>query len=304
MLVGEHFAQTARALLEQGGLGPSDVTAIASHGQTVLHSPSTTPGFTVQIGDPNRIVAATGCDVVSDFRRADLAVGGEGAPLAPLFHAAFFRPTEGVTAVLNLGGIANVSILDAAEPHRVLGFDTGPANTLLDQWCQKNTGNLFDKFGSWAASGDANNTLLKHMLSDPYFSRAPPKSTGREYFNLPWLEQFEPARYPAASVQRTLVELTVQSIRAALGRCAPNLDRLIVCGGGANNRFLVERLQASFGVVQVHSTAALGVLPQWVECAGFAWLAKATLERQALDLRSITGSKRLIVLGAIHRAAR
>jgi len=299
--VGDVFARAAQALLEQTGLTPAAIRAIGSHGQTIHHSPNSDPAFTWQIGDPFRIAEATGIDTVAHFRQRDIAAGGEGAPLACAFHAARFAHPRETRAVLNLGGIGNITWL--APGREVTGFDCGPGNTLLDHWIGLHHGTGFDRDGDWARSGGVSRQLLARLAGDAFFDRAPPKSTGPEYFSPEWLrarggdmlQQLAPA-----DVQATLVELTVEGVRRsleALDGTAP--DRLLVCGGGAHNRYLMERLAQTLPRTRVESTARHGIPPQQVEGAAFAWLAARTLAGATGNLPAVTGAKGARVLGCI-----
>lgn len=298
--VGELFALSVTRLLESAGVNGSEVVAIGSHGQTIYHAPDDRPALTIQIGDPNIIASRTGIPVVADFRRMDIAAGGQGAPLAPLFHHAAFAGS-GQRALLNLGGIANVTILpDPGEGH-ILGFDTGPANTLLDLWCASHLGQAFDAGGSWAATGAVDARLLERLLADPYFSRDPPKSTGRELFNRRWLDAAlqDLPPLPPVDVQRTLVELTASTIASALTRHSRGVRELSVCGGGALNQFLMQRLSALLPGCQVRSTEALGIPPLAVEGAAFAWLAHQRMNGVAAGRPSVTGAAREATLGGL-----
>ena len=298
--IADHFSSTVRQLLQKAVLEGSEITAIGSHGQTVWHQPDGPHPESIQLGDPARIAEQTGIVTVGDFRRADVEAGGQGAPLAPLLHRALFRPPENSAAenrvVLNLGGIANISIIDRAGT--VSGFDTGPANCLLDAWIRKNQGEPFDRNGAWAASGKVEPALLEPMLCDPYFQQSPPKSTGIEYFNLAWLEQFQ-VEHPSepADVQASLAELTAVSIADSIRPHAPG--DILVCGGGVHNAYLLDRLQEHLPGIPVRSTAALGLDPDWVEAALFAWLARERLAGRALVTGSITGALNPVLLGVV-----
>jgi anhydro-N-acetylmuramic acid kinase len=301
-MVGREFALAAAQLLRTTGTAPEAIRAIGSHGQTLLHLPQGAAPFTLQIGDPNIIAEQLCIDVVADFRRRDVAAGGEGAPLMPVFHAAAFGAAGHYHAVANIGGIANVTLLHADGS--VTGFDTGPGNCLLDAWARKHLGTAQDTGGAWAASGVTHARLLEHMLSDRYFLRPPPKSTGRETFSDEWLEQALDAQHLAsADVQSTLSELTAQSIAASVktGGSAP--ERLLVCGGGAFNADLVRRLRAALPQSVVETTAARGIEPQHVEAAGFAWLAHCHLHALPGNLPSVTGARHKVPLGALYRAS-
>jgi len=302
--VGLAFRDAALGLLEAHGSRPGTVTAIGSHGQTLRHLPRDTFSFTLQLGDPNLIAAGTGITTVADFRRRDLALGGEGAPLAPAFHHWLFADAARDRVVLNIGGFANVTILPAATD-AVSGFDTGPGNSLMDAWCRKSTGEHFDENGRWAASGRVHHALLERMLADPYFAEPPPKSTGFEYFDLAWIER-QLAAVPdvdAADVQATLAELTAASVAAAIARHAPRARDVLVCGGGTRNGYLMERLADRLRPVPVASTAEAGVDPGWIEAAAFAWLAARRLDGLPGNLPGVTGARAAAILGGIYAAA-
>lgn len=296
----ELAAEGIHELLKREQLSPDDIRAIGSHGQTVRHEPAR--GFTVQIGNPALLAELTGIEVVADFRRRDVAAGGQGAPLVPAFHEALFDTQDSPCAVLNVGGFSNLSLIDPGR--EVRGFDCGPGNVLLDAWIGKVRGETFDRDGAWAASGLLNEALLLRLMSDPYFAGRGPKSTGRELFNLPWLESHLAALppLPAADVQRTLLELTARSIIDSLQQAQSDTAELLVCGGGAHNGALMQRLQALLPSCRVASTATRGVPPDWVEAMAFAWLAHCCLERIPANRPSVTGARGLRVLGAIYPA--
>ena len=296
----ELAAEGIHELLKREQLSPDDIRAIGSHGQTVRHEPAR--GFTVQIGNPALLAELTGIEVVADFRRRDVAAGGQGAPLVPAFHEALFDTQDSPCAVLNVGGFSNLSLIYPGR--EVRGFDCGPGNVLLDAWIGKVRGETFDRDGAWAASGLLNEALLLRLMSDPYFAGRGPKSTGRELFNLPWLESHLAALppLPVADVQRTLLELTVRSITESLQQAQSDTAELLVCGGGAHNGALMQRLQALLPSCRVASTATRGVPPDWVEAMAFAWLAHCCLERIPANRPSVTGARGLRVLGAIYPA--
>ncbi|EIK52015.1 anhydro-N-acetylmuramic acid kinase [Stutzerimonas stutzeri TS44] len=293
-------ASVIHELLEQTQLEPTAIRAIGSHGQTVRHEPQR--GFSIQIGNPALLAELSGITVVGDFRRRDVAAGGQGAPLVPAFHEAAFHSDDKVRAVLNVGGFSNLSLLTPGQPVR--GFDCGPGNVLLDTWIQQQLGQPFDRDGAWAASGNVDAELLRVMLDDEFFARQGPKSTGRELFNLPWLEHHLSGRTAllAEDVQATLLELTARSISEALERAQPDTQELLVCGGGAHNATLMRRLQALQPKHHVCSTEAFGIAPDWVEAAAFAWLAHCCLENIPANRPSVTGARGPRVLGAIYPA--
>jgi len=296
----ELAAQGIQRLLAEQKLDAADIRAIGSHGQTVRHEPLR--GFTVQIGNPALLAELTGITVVGDFRRRDLAAGGQGAPLVPAFHQSLFSELGHPRAVLNVGGFSNLSLLQADGS--VSGFDCGPGNVLMDAWIDRQRGDAFDANGDWAASGTLDETLLERLLASEFFQTRGPKSTGRELFNLPWLEDHL-AQHPTVSdadVQRTLLELTALSIVDSLRVAQPHTDELLVCGGGAHNRALMQRLAQLLPETKVASTEAYGVSPDWVEAMAFAWLAHCCLERIPGNRTEVTGARGLRVLGAIYPA--
>ena len=293
-------AQGIHTLLAQQNLNPQDIRAIGSHGQTIRHEPSL--GFTVQIGNPALLTELTGITVVSDFRSRDVAAGGQGAPLVPAFHEALFGERTGKRAVLNVGGFSNLSLIETGKP--VAGFDCGPGNVLLDAWIHLQRGENFDRDGQWAGSGKVEPHLLNTLLGDPFFLTKGPKSTGREVFNLQWLQQHLgqlPAFQPQ-DIQATLLELTARTIVESLQMAQPHTETLLVCGGGAHNTTLMNRLAALLPSTQVSSTTKYGVDPDWVEAMAFAWLAHCCLEGIAANRPSVTGARGLRILGAIYPA--
>jgi anhydro-N-acetylmuramic acid kinase len=302
--VARAFAEAALALLDEAKVAASTVRAIGSHGQTVRHRPEAAIPFSMQIGDGNVIAERTGITTVADFRRRDVAAGGHGAPLLPALHAALLRVPDESRAVLNLGGIANLTLLPRASrgrPGDVRGFDTGPANALMDAWCERHTGAAFDAGGAFAASGLVDEALLQALLRDPWFALPPPKSTGREQFHLGWLQLHlgDVPRRPQ-DVQATLLDLTAATVAAALQAVQPDTARVLACGGGVHNPRLLERLAARLPRMVVETTAAHGVDPDFVEAMGFAWLARETLAGRPGNLPSVTGARGPRVLGAIH----
>jgi len=301
------MAEAVRELLASADVRAGDVRAIGSHGQTLLHRPRGSRPTSIQIGDPHRLAVRTGIDVVADFRRADLAAGGEGAPLAPAFHAAAFHRRGEHRAVVNIGGMANLTILPG-DPAATTGFDTGPGNALLDLWSHRSAGEPFDHQGERAARGHVLAPLLDACLAEPFFQARPPKSTGREQFNAEWLEHklHQAAAMDAdpADVQATLAELTARTISEHLGVHAPQTTSLFVCGGGAGNDDLMRRLSRLLPHVRVESTRALGLPPGQVESVAFAWLARQRILGRAGNLPAVTGAVRPLVLGALIRAPR
>jgi anhydro-N-acetylmuramic acid kinase len=302
--VARLFARAVLELLDQAGMPPGQIRALGSHGQTIRHVPAGPEPYTVQIGNPSLIAELTGMTTVADFRRRDLAAGGQGAPLAPAFHAAFFRSSEESRVVLNIGGIANITRLSADAQIPVSGFDTGPGNLLLDAWIRRHRGMALDEDGGWGAGGRVLPEVLEVLLADPYFHEPPPKSTGREWFHLDWLNA-RLATLPAADpqdVQATLQELTAVSIADAIRRYAEEAQRVLVCGGGVHNRAMLARLQAQLPGVIVESTAVAGIDPDFVEAIGFAWLAKRTLDGQPGTVPAVTGARGERILGGIYPA--
>ena len=296
--IGEHFADAALALLRDAGVNARDVTGLGSHGQTVCHRPDGPHPFTLQIGDPNVIAERTGIVVVADFRRADLAAGGQGAPLLPALHAGVLADTATSRAILNLGGIANVTLLVPGQP--VLGFDTGPANCLLDAWSLRHRGNPRDEGGAWARSGRLQAGLLQRLLDDRYFALPPPKSTGREYFHLDWLDARVSGNVEPADVQATLLQLSARSIADALRAHAPAVHEVYACGGGVHNAALMDTLRDELSGARLDTTATLGLDPDFVEAVGFAWLARARLDHAPGNLPSVTGARGPRLLGAVY----
>ena len=302
------YAGVVGQLLADCGIAAGAVTAIGAHGQTVRHRPLEFDevGYTLQINNPSLLAELTGIDVVGDFRSRDLAAGGQGAPLVPAFHRALFAQPDETVAVLNIGGISNLSLLPAANAPDgavVLGFDCGPGNALMDHWCQSHIGQPFDRGGQWAASGRVLPELLAHLRTEPYFAKAPPKSTGRDLFNPTWLAaRLGTLAVSAADVQATLTELTAATCAADVVGHGKDSKLLIVCGGGALNDHLLERLRALLPGVNVVPSTDHGLPPQQVEAAAFAWLARSTVRREAGNLASVTGARGARVLGAIYPA--
>ncbi|KGQ20126.1 Anhydro-N-acetylmuramic acid kinase [Lysobacter dokdonensis DS-58] len=296
--VAQAFADAALHLIAAAKLAPADVRAIGSHGQTIRHRPAAKHRFTWQIGDGNVIAERTGIDTVADFRRRDVAAGGQGAPLVPAFHAALLHDADEPRAVLNLGGIANFTLLPTQGDVR--GFDTGPANALMDAWCELHHGTPFDAHGAFAARGRIDEALLHSLLSDPWFTRPPPKSSGREQFHLDWVRTHMHGVQTPEDVQATLVELTARTVADALRAQQPETRRILVCGGGVHNPVLLARIAANLPGVHVESTAAHGLDPDFVEAMAFAWLARETLAGRPGNVPAVTGARGPRVLGVVY----
>lgn len=301
--LGHLFARAVRELLSKAKIEPVEVRAIGCHGQTIRHRPNAEPRFTLQIGDPNVIAVETGIRVVADFRRKDIALGGQGAPLVPAFHDSVFRSRQADRIICNIGGIANVTVLPRGQFSPVLGFDTGPGNTLLDGWCQRMLGEPMDRDGMLAARGRIQPALLQNLLDDPYFKERPPKSTGPEYFSMDWLmKRLEAHGRPGvADVQATLLALTVHTIADAI-KMLPMLKNpeIYICGGGANNIAMMRALQVQLPTCKVSKTEELGMAADWVEALAFAWLARQRMQEQPGNLPIVTGASRPAVLGSIY----
>ncbi len=304
--IADGFAEAAQRALADAGLGAGDVAAIGSHGQTLRHRPQGRAGdgrhgFTLQLGDPSRIAERTGITTVADFRRRDVAAGGHGAPLLPALHAALLHAPGEDRAVLNLGGIGNLTLLPG-DNGEVRGFDTGPANGLMDAWCLRHTGAAFDRDGALALRGRCDPALLARLRAEPWFALPPPKSTGRDQFHLGWVEAALQDAPSVADVQATLLALSAGTIADALLRAQPSTARLIACGGGVHNAALMQALAAALPDVRVESSAAHGLDPDYVEAMGFAWLARRTLRGLPGNLPSVTGAAGPRVLGGIYPA--
>lgn len=301
--IGEHFADAALHLLSDAGVATAQVRAIGSHGQTVRHRPAGAAfdgayPFTMQLGDAHVIAERSGINTVADFRRRDVAAGGHGAPLLPALHNALLHSPQEDRAVLNLGGIANFTLLPRVG--EVRGFDTGPANALMDAWCLRHTGQAFDADGVFAAAGACDEDLLQRLLDEPWFALPPPKSTGREVFHLDWVQARLSGNESPSDVQATLLELTAASIADALQATQPGTRRVLVCGGGVHNPRLLQRIAANLPGMQVESTAAHGLDPDLVEAMGFAWLARQALAGLPGNLPSVSGARGPRVLGVVY----
>ena len=301
--LGKLFAESINQLLNKLSLNPQQIKAVGSHGQTIRHRP---PGslefpFTLQIGDPNIIAEHTGITTVADFRRRDMAAGGQGAPLVPAFHQAIFHSQTLDRVVVNIGGMANITWLP--QSGETLGFDTGPGNVLMDAWTLRHLGKAYDANGDWAASGTLDLELLDRLLAHPFFTQLAPKSTGREAFNLDWLhaEIAQKARSPE-DIQATLLALTAQSIAKDINQLTSTACEVFVCGGGAYNTRLMMELAQLLPLAKLASTAELGIAPEWIEAMAFAWLARQTMLRQHGNLSAVTGASREVILGGVYFA--
>ncbi len=294
--LARRYADLVRELVARSGVDPRDIRAVGCHGQTVRHRPER--GYSVQIGNGALLAELTGVRVVADFRSRDIAAGGQGAPLVPGFHAVVFASRGENRVVLNLGGIANLTWLP--RDGAIAGFDTGPANCLLDLWASRHLGATMDFEGRWAAGGRVIGPLLERMLEDPYFPAAPPKSTGRHHFDAAWIEACVALTDPPRDVQATLLELTVRTVGDAIRRHCPGAERVIACGGGTRNHALMRRLEAGLGGMRLEGSERHGVAPEHVEALAFAWLAKQALEGAAGNLPAVTGARGPRVLGAVY----
>lgn len=294
--VGYEFAQACLHLLEHTAFDATQITAIGCAGQTIYHAPNIQPACTYQLGDPSLIAQHTQITTIADFCRSDMAAGGQGAPLAPAFHHALFQHPAETRIVLNIGGIANITVL--APDQEVIGFDTGTGNCLLDAWVQKHLGQSHDENGQWASHSSVCQPLLNDLLQDTYFAQPAPKTTGRDYFNLNWLAPYlKPYRLPPNVIQATLAQLSVDSIAHAITPYQP--DRILVCGGGVHNPLLMDGLQNQLDCA-VQSTEQYGVAPDWVEAMCFAWLAHQRLQQKPNNLPSVTGASQWVSMGGIY----
>ncbi|MFT7267630.1 MAG: anhydro-N-acetylmuramic acid kinase [Porticoccus sp.] len=308
--LGGLFAQAVNELvyLSKSIKGTKDILAIGSHGQTIRHYPpgkisNNDQGYSLQIGDPNTIAELTGITTVADFRRRDIALGGQGAPLVPRFHLEFFEKIGSIRAIINIGGISNITLLlGDGMVSSVLGYDTGPGNGLMDKWIKANLGENYDESGAWASEGNVAEALLSSLMSTSYITEPIPKSTGPELFNMCWLQEHL-RQLPSCSpenVQATLLEFTAKTITQALHSHKLKVDEVYICGGGARNIALVNRLAELLHPALVEDTSALGIAPGWVEAIAFAWLAKQTIEGAPGNIPTVTGAKKASVLGAIY----
>lgn len=300
--VGTVFSAAALELLKASAQQASDIIAIGSHGQTIYHHPNADLAFSMQLGDPNSIAFETQITTVADFRNKDMVAGGQGAPLVPRFHQHLLQDKHTNRVIINIGGISNITVLNKDRTTPCLGFDTGPGNTLLDAWIHLQQGKPYDIDGAWSRSGSVNQKLLNEMLADRYFSAPIPKSTGREYFNLKWLNSHlsnHPNILPK-DVQRTLIALTAHTIYMGIESCDLDGGKAYVCGGGCHNSMLMEEIERMFNGFSIDTTKALGVDPDWMEAMAFAWFASRTLSHQPSNLPSATGACKEVVLGGIY----
>lgn len=302
--LGNTFADAVLELLNKSNIPANKIKAIGSHGQTIRHKPDAQFPFSMQIGDANHIAYKTGITTVADFRRKDMAAGGQGAPLAPAFHNAFFRSANENRAVLNIGGIANLTFLPKDTSKNCFGFDSGPGNMLMDSWIFQHREQAYDKDGEWAASAEANDELVNKLMNDAFIHRQPPKSTGREHYNIEWLntqlKDFE--KLPSDIIQASLCNFTARSITYAVEHFLPETTSLIICGGGVHNKHLVQQLNSCLKKINITSSDQHNLPADWVEAVAFAWLAKQTLDGKAGNLPSVTGAKKPAILGAIYPA--
>ncbi len=298
--VARFYASLVNQTLASLQIGSDSISAIGSHGQTLAHNPDIDPAYSLQIGDPNTVAAGTGITTIADFRRRDMALGGQGAPLAPAFHQFIFRSSESNRAIVNIGGIANITSLPADEKSAVTGFDTGPGNTLLDYWAHLHLQTACDNNGNWAASGQVIAELLQTMLDDePYFLQTTPKSTGTEYFGPEWLDRHLVNDYAATDVQATLTELTATTIAMGISQLPIQIEHCYVCGGGVHNQALMQKLQQKLPTCPVASTTEIGLDPDYVEAVAFAWLAHETLNQRPGNLPSVTHAATESILGGV-----
>ena len=306
--LAQAFSEAVNKLIKKANnlkLTKETIVAIGSHGQTIRHFPTAEHPATLQIADPNVIAEVTGITTVADFRRRDIAAGGQGAPLVPAFHEQLFCHTKKNRVILNLGGIANITILPADKNIPVTGFDTGPANTLLNHWIQQQQNKNYDDAGKWAESGQVNERFLEELLNDDYFKLTPPKSTGTEYFNAAWLTNklSKFSKLSNEDIQASLTALTAITVSDAINKHATKIasvDEVIVCGGGVHNECLLQKLSEGLPDIEINSSAEYGLDPDYIEATAFAWLAKQTMEHKVGNLPNVTGAKRAVVLGGVY----
>lgn len=299
--LGVLFAESVNSLLAKADIPASAVHAIGSHGLTIYHAPEIKLPFSLQIGDPNIITELTGITTVADFRRRDIAAQGQGAPLVPAFHQAVFHHPNEHRCIVNIGGIANITVLPKQLSAQVIGFDTGPGNTLMDLWIKLHQNLSYDKNGTWGKSGNIDHDLVTLLKQDAYFNAAPPKSTGKEYFSLPWVYQyFDAFSYKAEDIQASLCFLTAITICDAIKKYAPATERVLICGGGIHNGYLLELIQQHLGC-PVESTEKYHLHPDHVEAMAFAWLARQTMNNLPGNLKEVTGAINSVILGGIYQ---
>ena len=306
MALGYAYSTAINQLLDETHIAASDIEAIGCHGQTIYHAPEAAYPFSMQIGNAHVIAEETGINTVADFRQHDMILGGQGAPLVPAFHQALFQDSKRNRVIANIGGIGNITVLPVGNADKVTGFDTGPGNVLLDQWYQQHHNDLYDDNGQWARDGEVDQALLDLLLSDPFFLQPAPKSTGREYFNLNWLTQKlaeldKPIK--AKAVQKTLLQMTANSMSDAIRHYAQHTDDVYVCGGGAHNEVLMQALRDALPGMTVQTTADLGLAPDWVEACAFAWLARQFMHHLPGNLPSVTGARKASLLGALYSSS-
>lgn len=298
--LGHLFADTVNTLLAKADIPASSIKAIGSHGLTIYHAPEIRFPFSLQIGDPNVIAEYTGITTVADFRRRDIAAKGQGAPLVPAFHQAVFQNPDEHRCIVNIGGIANITVLSKHMSAEVIGFDTGPGNTLMDLWIKLQRNLPYDKNGTWAKTGKIDHGLVELLKQDPYFKAPPPKSTGKEYFSLPWIYQyFDAFSYKPEDIQASLCSLTAITICDAIKQYAPDTERVLICGGGIHNEYLLELIQQHLEC-PVESTELYGLHPDHVEAMAFAWLARQTINSLPGNLKEVTGATNSVILGGIY----
>ncbi|MDP2904192.1 MAG: anhydro-N-acetylmuramic acid kinase [Methylovulum sp.] len=299
--LGHLFAAAVHSLLTKTNIPAASINAIGSHGQTIYHSPDSAFPFSLQIGDPNIIAEKTAIKTVADFRRRDLAANGQGAPLVPAFHQAVFGGSNKHRCIVNIGGIANITVLPAGPSAPVIGFDTGPGNTLIDQWIQRHQHSDYDPRGAWAKTGTINHEWVRHLMQDAYFMAPAPKSTGKEYFSLDWVErQCAIDNYRPEDIQASLCYLTAISLCEAIQQYAPATEQVLVCGGGSHNDYLLQLIEQSLSC-QVASTELCGIHPDHVEAMAFAWLARQTINHLPGNLKEVTGADHAVILGGIYQ---
>jgi anhydro-N-acetylmuramic acid kinase len=306
MALGHAYSEAIQQLLTETRINGDDINAIGCHGQTIYHAPDAAYPFSMQIGNAHVVAALTGIDTIADFRQRDMVLGGQGAPLVPAFHQALFHDDKHNRVIANIGGISNITILPADKTLTVSGFDTGPGNVLLDQWYQQHHNDIYDDNGQWARDGEVNEALLSLLMADPFLSQTAPKSTGREHFNLNWLtEKLAEFDTPikAKAVQKTLLQMTANSLSQAVQQYAADTDEVYVCGGGAHNAVLMQALADALPTMTVDTTAVLGLAPDWVEACAFAWLAKQTMEHKPGNLPAVTGASKASILGALYSSS-